>query len=149
MSTITLPNVPSRLIKLALQDLQKCEGDPRYMVDMQHWHARLQTQRARGGPHAVVCRVCLAGAVMAQTLEFPVAETAVPGDTCWSSMLMALDAFRGGDLTLGLHHLGLSTRAWEQAGYDLYIAMPNYGLAPDEFKAAMLEIANKMEALGL
>ena len=54
----TLPDKPSELIRLALSDLEKCEGDSRYEVDMNEWH--VPTQKGH------VCYVCLAGSVMAK-----------------------------------------------------------------------------------
>jgi hypothetical protein len=53
-----LPDKPSELIRLAVKDMQLCEADPRYKLDMRSWHR----------PVEGACHVCMAGAVMAQTL---------------------------------------------------------------------------------
>lgn len=47
-----------RLIRKALEDLEKCRRDPDYEIDFLSWHQ----------PHHGVCRVCLAGAYLAKTL---------------------------------------------------------------------------------
>lgn len=50
-----LPDIPSELITLALNDLLKVEKRKGYKVDMSVWHE----------PDNKVCLVCLAGAVLA------------------------------------------------------------------------------------
>jgi hypothetical protein len=51
---------PSELILIALEDLERCEADPRYEVDMGVWHENILNSK---------CEVCAAGAVMAQRLD--------------------------------------------------------------------------------
>lgn len=51
-----LPEKLSELIEVALNDLDLCEKDPRYKIDMWNWH--------RPNSH---CSVCFAGSVMAKT----------------------------------------------------------------------------------
>ena len=59
-----LPNKLSDLLELAVRDAQACAAMPElYTLDMSNWHFG----RARQG--AVHCNVCMAGAVMAQTLK--------------------------------------------------------------------------------
>ena len=60
MSTIELPNKMSSLLRLAVKDAQACEADPRYVLMMGSWH-----EPAR---NSAKCAVCMAGAVMAQTI---------------------------------------------------------------------------------
>lgn len=48
---------PSQLLRLAVEDAKLCEQDDRYYLDMDYWH------EAKDG----LCRVCMAGAVMAKT----------------------------------------------------------------------------------
>lgn len=64
----TLPDKPSESIRLALTDLRACEADPLYNVGMGDWHR----------PCDGVCHVCLAGAVMAKSLECPREKSFVP-----------------------------------------------------------------------
>lgn len=54
-----LPDKRSSLIRLAVADLEKCERDPRYVIDMGSWIISVET----------TCSVCLAGSIMAQTLN--------------------------------------------------------------------------------
>ncbi len=57
--TTQLPNKLSALLRLAVQDAQKCEAMPEtYQLDMHQWHE----------PYDDVCFVCMSGSIMAQTL---------------------------------------------------------------------------------
>jgi hypothetical protein len=63
--TTQLPNKLSALLRLAVADAQKCEAMPEtYVLDMSNWHA----------PDGAGCNVCMAGAVIAQTLLIPPSE---------------------------------------------------------------------------
>lgn len=73
-----LPKKPSALILLALDDLAKAERSPRYRVDMGTYHggsenlpqydpATCKVTRPKAAP----CVVCLAGSVMAFSLNVP------------------------------------------------------------------------------
>lgn len=64
---VTLPNKRSELLKLALADLEKCELNPRFRIDMYYWLI--------SGPYH--CVVCLAGSVMAQTLNMDDGSTRI------------------------------------------------------------------------
>lgn len=55
-----LPNKPSELIEVALVDYAKVKRSKKFVIDMGDWYTR------RG---AGICHVCLAGAVMAKTLQ--------------------------------------------------------------------------------
>lgn len=99
---VILPTVPSQLIRLALNDLRKCEKQPdKFTINMSRW---LITNGK--------CQVCLAGAVMAQRLNGKVLAK-----TCHSrevepflfsgnnEQLRALDLFRLGDIYAGCYYL--------------------------------------------
>lgn len=58
----TLPDKASELIRLAIDDLEKTEKDDRYKINMTRWHVPDYEDYK-------VCSVCLAGAVMAQSLD--------------------------------------------------------------------------------
>lgn len=66
-----LPRKLSALLTLGLDDLREVERDPNYRVRMDCWHSR--EWRYRGTMGLVFddcpCNVCLAGAVMAKTLD--------------------------------------------------------------------------------
>jgi len=55
-----LPDNVGDLIRLALKDLEACEANPSYKVDMTYWHLYDESDD--------ICYVCLAGSVMAQRL---------------------------------------------------------------------------------
>jgi hypothetical protein len=102
-----LPDKPSGLLRRALEDLERCRQDPRYEIDMGVWHLSF----APG-----VCTVCLAGAVMAQTLEIPPDNKVVPYDLVlqygreWEVVVMklrALNQFRIGYVGDGFQLMGL------------------------------------------
>lgn len=83
----------SDLIDLAVRDCQACEADPGILLRMGDWHA--PQVRADG-----VCLVCMAGAVMDQTLRVrrdeyvvPSAKRFTPGET---RALRAIDGVRRG-----------------------------------------------------
>lgn len=56
MTDLTLPDTMADLLELALNDLEACEADPHYHINMGSWLMKT--------PHA--CQVCLAGAVIAR-----------------------------------------------------------------------------------
>ena len=100
-----LPKTPSELIRVALADLRACEDDHRYVVDMGDWHAPITDDSGRE-----VCSVCLAGAVMAQTLRVPREQPIYSAGLRHHSRgvkdgLYALDCFRRGELKEGLRRL--------------------------------------------
>ena len=64
----TLPNKLSDLLELALSDLEKCHKDKRYKLNMDTWHAKNNFNNEK------LCRVCMAGAVMAKTLNVGIDE---------------------------------------------------------------------------
>ena len=132
----SLPDKPSQLIRLAIADLEKCEQHPNYEIDMEKWW--LQGKKK--------CYVCLAGAVMAQTLP----DSYLHSDPCIvpanypssiSSKLHALNYFRMGLTVLGMSQLGIDYK-----GYDMYV--PDYKDNPELFKEIMLLMAEKFEVMG-
>lgn len=85
MSMIALPNTLSGLLELAVQDAQKCEALPElYRLDMGQWHT----------PEAGVCVICMAGAVIAQTLGVSHDADAPDMRAPWSTYLEAVAQLR-------------------------------------------------------
>jgi len=64
---IELPHKRSELIRLAVADLEKCEHDSRFIIDMSCWIISTRD----------TCAVCLAGSVMAQTLNMDDRKTKI------------------------------------------------------------------------
>lgn len=99
-----LPTKLSDLLELALRDLISCERSPRYRVNMDQWHVWRPKQK--------VCEVCLAGAVIARTLNWPI-EKDMRIDvfsTHDDDRLDALDSLRLGYVSEAGELIGLSVR---------------------------------------
>lgn len=128
-----LPGKYSELIRLAIADLEKCENDPLYRIDMYFYHQ----------PHFNHCYVCLAGAVMAKTLGAKVDKTCLPSYFTYRQkvMLENLDLLRD-----GIFH-GLPEK--EAEVLNEHPAPADYKIKPEQFKADMLAISDKLEAAGL
>ena len=63
-----LPKYPSELLQLALDDISEIKYDDRYIIDMDYWHSIIKGTDT--------CGVCLAGAVIANTLKVDI-ETSI------------------------------------------------------------------------
>ena len=129
-----LPRTPSKLIRLALADLAKCEEDPRYKVHMGEWH------EPKGG----VCSVCLAGSVIAQTIGTLPVVSCIP---CFfddeEMTLIALDALRNGDVSDAFDDLGLGESPIDDR------EITPYEDDHERFRTDMEELANDLEKAGL
>jgi hypothetical protein len=131
-----LPSVPSQLIELALEDLEKVEKDDRYVVDMHVWHHSSPDDEWR-------CHVCLAGAVMAKSLDFAPYECGDDPEDIMSpnlsQKLEALDCFRRGNVDQGLKYMGIDTLVCD------YKPVTPYGIEPTLFKTRMREIVGLLK----
>jgi hypothetical protein len=88
-----LPKKPSALLRVALADMELCEDNPNFSIDMTSWFS----------PSVIDdrCFVCMAGAVMAQTLKSPTIEPLCPSDFdnyVVIDALKALDELRRGNI---------------------------------------------------
>jgi len=131
-----LPNKPSKLLRLALKDLEWCEKHDEYVISMEHWHK----------PMGSTCYVCLAGSVIAHSLEVPSKVSVSPVVTLWnqktSNKLIALNYFRQGAVADGLRVLELSSQI-----EDFYST--SYAAQPDVFKREMRTLAEELADDGL
>jgi len=57
-----LPDKIGDLIRVAIKDLEECEADPNYLIEMDYWHYPV------GLGNKKICMVCLARSVMAKTI---------------------------------------------------------------------------------
>jgi hypothetical protein len=136
--------VPSKLLRLALVDLEKCENDPLIRICMGTW-----LRKERYDPKATVCEMCLAGSVLYQTCGVRLAPTegcvqdeyVNPVEEDWVS---ALDCFRQGCITHGLQYL-----IPDYEGQRLDTQITPYDVDPLMFKADMNRIITILENLGL
>jgi hypothetical protein len=104
--TTRLPNKLSALLRLAVQDAQKCEAMPeKYRLDMRSWHQ----------PSGSVCAVCMAGSVIAQTMsadELMEYEPEDFGDD--ADRLCAINYMRQGGFETALYYLTGEDEATEE-----------------------------------
>ena len=98
--------LPSELINTAMIDLEACERDPRYHIEMGLWHTGTDWDT---GPSESICNVCLAGAVMAKTLDVNHRFSHVPDsfDIETEFALRALDFFRVGNIECALEIMNI------------------------------------------
>jgi hypothetical protein len=156
----TLPDKPSELILIALKDLESCIEDDRYVIDMGEWHGR-QT-------NAEKCSVCLAGAVMAKSMDSDIDITLLPSgfDAPNSYKFSALNAVRQGDVETYLQRLQSAgcisesefEMAFEKIGFMRWEVI-EYNPSPEgdelgiddyePFKKSMIRIATELESVEL
>lgn len=132
----TLPNKPSALITLALNDLRKVERNTKkYKVNMNRWH--------QPNSH---CSVCLAGSVMAKTLGADRLESIVPEDfpEGTANKLGALNEFRIGYSDSGFYNMGRSS----ERGQEFNRRIPEYDRNRTAFHKAMRGLARDLKAAG-
>ena len=122
-----LPDKLSDLIEVALRDLEAVENDERYTVNMDWWHRPGDT-----------CLVCLAGSVMAKSLDVSPDRTRYPNDfdDRTEAKLDVLNWARLGDVDYALYHLDVP-----QSSYTSFNrSVVDYQDDPEQFKADMREI---------
>ena len=132
-----LPNKPSELIRLAIQDLELVERSKKYKIDMETWHNYNGNR----------CCVCFAGSVMAKTLEVSPTKDSCPHEheDELSQKLMALDHFRVGEVISGLNAMNIETNFPAHRG-DHPV---EYKDDPKLFKLQMLDLSSILESEGL
>lgn len=94
-----LPNTLHELMRLALQDLRKCLVDPAYVVGMTEWHRVIDCGDDFDDDRA--CVVCMAGAVMSQSLGASPLDHLEPGcyrtgGDSYADKLLAINQVRMG-----------------------------------------------------
>ena len=129
----------SDLIAIALTDLEACEADPYYEIDMGHWHGT--------PPFRTTCHVCLAGAVMAKTVGVFLLASVEFAEFDWQSQakFKALDLIRRGRVAAALAHLGEGLPLLRRRR----ISVTSYGSDPAAFKSDMRRIAATLAEAGL
>lgn len=142
----TLPEMqPSALLRLALGDMDLAERHPDYEVSMYDWHGPIT--------ETDVCEVCLAGAVIAFSLDGKWSDRLGPHSfldgslpTRTSRYLHALDHFRCGKVTSGVRSMGIGPSEWPVVmGGDVV----QYGEDAELFRRDMWTIVAQLEEAGL
>ena len=133
-----LPDKPSDLLTLALADLKKVERSSKYKVAMSKWHM----PTADGA-----CAVCMAGAVIAKTLEVERFKERTPSafETDTEKKLCAIDYLRRGDLTVALYVLGFDHPRFLVGAIDVV----DYQDDPQQFKKDMQDLIKALKGEGL
>lgn len=133
-----LPGRPSRLIAIALEEVEYIEKLPKFQVQMAEWIAK---DEATGD-----CAVCFAGAVMVMRLGAKMGKhTSIhnfPHEKC---ALKAIDLLRCGEVTSALGFLGLP-REWG-AQFDREIV--SYDEDSSLCKAQLRELKDKLLKMGM
>lgn len=101
------------IVKQAITDLELCEKDPNYRINMTYWHFWNGRE----------CLVCLGGAYISQTMKAPVNQTIIPDR--YNAERFAMLAFLN----------GVRTKVESKGFY--------YAFDPDGFKKAILELTEK------
>lgn len=132
----TLPDKPSELLRVALGDLEKCEKDPNYIIMMNDWHT------VRGDK----CAVCLAGVVIAKSLEANVEWNYDPDnyDRTVRHKLRALNQFRTGSNRAALGFMGIAP----PEGLKNFVAS-QYHMNSKKFKTEMNDTIEQLQGFGL
>lgn len=149
--TDTLPDRASELIRLALADLRKVEAMPnKYIVCMSEWHSPVSFDDG-----SVKCSVCLAGAVLAQSLKLDVETDYMSiADKVPRSLdrkIDALNALRQGEIESGMGTLMQYSDDFEmcrQLFEDMNRNVTHYSLNRDKFHEEMNALADELEKLG-
>ena len=139
----TLPDKLSELIRVAVWDLIKTEQMPYlYRINMYAWHDYSDLDNK--------CHVCLAGAVMAQTIGVPHA-TMLPDDVIMlnrddddEDKLFALDEIRKGSVGAALSYMMM-----DSPFDDLIRPVTEYERDSGQFKQDLLKIADELGEMGL
>ncbi len=139
MAVKKLPDLPSELLALALNDLELVEAQSdTYRVFMGSWHEP-------SIPTGKKCSVCMAGAIMACSLRADPEMRYLPRDFCQDTerKLHAIDLFRMGYVTRGFHEMGL------KGGRDFDVVdVPTYREDPAGFFRVMGRMIRNMANAG-
>ena len=149
-----MPEKPSAGIRVAVHDLELCEQHPKYIINMSVWHERRCDGRGKKKP----CEVCLGGSILARKVDddnFSQTFADIP----LGEKIHAMDYFRRGRISTGVTeylesdlHYELGFAMMKEIGK---IAMPykgnwvTYEKDANKFKKNLLEIADKLEVIGL
>jgi len=127
-------NEPWTLIRDAIHDLELQEKLKGVKINMDHWHISYDG----------VCSQCLGGSVMSRRLGADTDARADPFDypDDVRDRLYALDNFRIGEIGYAYRRLKLERPDTLPKRVDV----PRYRRGPSAFKAAMLKLADQLEA---
>ena len=141
-----LPDRPSELIMMALEDLKKAEESKVYDVDMSEWHSTK-------GRMVSKCSICFAGSVMAFSMGVDIQGNYTPNDfdIVTAGKLIALDEFRVGQVKIGLEYFyrDINDKVLNLDNIPENRPIALYEEDREGFHAAMKELAQDFEICGL
>lgn len=133
----------SELIQIGLTDLERCEADPLYGINMRVWHV----WASLSGDAKWRCFVCMGGAIMAKSLQVPLYVDWHPVkdfDGPIRPILLAVDCLRVGSVTAAADYLGVSVNPWD---FDRSIG--DYEHSAEVFKQDLRQLATDLADAGL
>jgi len=127
-------NEPWTLIRDAIKDLELQEKQEGVKIEMDSWHS----------PCGSVCEQCLGGSVMSRRLGTDTDDKKFPLDfpKDVSDRLCALEELRCGEIVFAYRELKLE----RPSSIPECVFIPAYRNGPAAFKAAMRELADRLEA---
>jgi len=131
-----LPNKPSKLINLALNDLRKAQKDKKYKINMGFWRKFDYYDRR--------CLVCAAGAVISFSLKNQ-GDCVEPSDfdTDTRNKLLSIDLFRRGWVGQALQRMN------KEPGKFFYREIPAYDKNPRLFFRKLRRLSRDLALKGL
>lgn len=147
-----LPDKPSALIRLAIADMKSCAEDSDYELNMNQWHLPSYRGSLSEGNAVDVCKVCMAGAVMAKSLKVNSSREATPryfGESDTRKKLSALDNFRCGELRSGVRRMCTEAECELLPQGMYYKFVNNFHTGPTAFYNTMNGFADNFETVGL
>jgi len=132
-NTPVLPTKPSVLLRLAISDMERLDRD-KYVPSGDHWHVPMYSEfeDAFGNTRfGMACAICLAGAVMAGTLEVDINKHFEVSNWKESNNVDQLNA-------LNYLRMGLIADALQILGFDSH---DKYDL-PEDIKIEHYEFSN-------
>lgn len=81
-----LPDKQSDLLRLAVKDARILAKNKKYILSMKTWHTPIEF-----GPQKGKCAVCMAGAVMANTLKMPPTKKSTAGEFTIGEEIIGFD----------------------------------------------------------
>ena len=147
--TSILPNKPSELILLALQDLKSAEASEKYEIEMGNWHFPPNLISYFSSEVEIPpCQVCFAGSVMAFSLEADINRYYEPNDFPGEERkLRSLDEFRTGHVTYGMKDFYGNKDTIDYEEIDSYF-IPHYPDNREGFHQAMADLADYLKEKG-
>ena len=126
---------PSKLIRIALEDLTWVEKNEKYEINMGVWHTPFTKSK---------CAVCFAGAVMARSLGADINKSLSGSEFKSTHQFDALECLRNGNVQSAFNFLNYDDK--EPRKYDRQIT--SYHTNKLQFKKDMDKLADDLEQDG-